>query len=121
MDNAIVKPILIVLTFPEYGIIWDEEVQRQYGLLLLDYYASGLTDLSAFNYDNLYLYGGGFDMAGALLERVSPYGPYETRHLLGGMIGLLGMMGGWRLARLLGGERTGFCFPRSQRRIFPSP
>src|SRR3954447_15879105 len=100
--------VLIVLTFPNYGIIWDEEVQRQYGLLLLNYYASGLTDLSAFNFDNLYLYGGGFDMAGALLERVSPYGPYETRHLLGGMIGLLGMMGGWRLARLLGGERTGF-------------
>ena len=33
--------VLIVLTFPEYGIIWDEEVQRQYGLLLLNYYASG--------------------------------------------------------------------------------
>ena len=67
--------VLIVLSFPEYGIIWDEEVQRQYGLLLLNYYASGLTDLSAFSFDNLYLYGGGFDMAGALLERVSPYGP----------------------------------------------
>ena len=100
--------VLIVLSFPEYGIIWDEEVQRQYGLLLLNYYASGLTDLSAFSFDNLYLYGGGFDMAGALLERVSPYGPYETRHLLGGLIGLLGMTGAWRLARLLGGERTGF-------------
>jgi hypothetical protein len=100
--------VLIVLTFPNYGIIWDEEVQRQYGLLLLNYYASGLNDLSAFNFDNLYLYGGGFDMAGALLERVSPYGPYETRHLLGGLIGLLGMTGAWRLARLLGGERAGF-------------
>ena len=100
--------VLIVLTFPNYGIIWDEEVQRQYGLLLLNYYASGLDDLSAFNFDNLYLYGGGFDMAGALLERVSPYGPDETRHLLGGLIGLLGMTGAWRLARLLGEERAGF-------------
>ncbi|UEM02519.1 glycosyltransferase family 39 protein [Skermanella rosea] len=100
--------VLIVLTFSNYGIIWDEEVQRTYGLLLLDYYGSGLRDLSAFGYDNLYLYGGGFDMAAALLERVSPVGAYETRHLLGGMVGLLGMAGTWRLARLVGGERTGF-------------
>ncbi|EWY41017.1 hypothetical protein N825_30475 [Skermanella stibiiresistens SB22] len=100
--------ILIFLTFPNYGIIWDEEVQREYGLLLIKYYTSGLQDLSAFNFDNLYLYGGGFDMAAGLLERVSPFGAYETRHLLGGAIGLLGMAGVWRLARLIGGERTGF-------------
>src|SRR5690349_6336074 len=100
--------VLIVLTFPNYGIIWDEEVQRQYGLLLLEYYRSGMTDLSAFKFDNLYLYGGGFDMAAALLERVSPVGPYETRHLLGGLVGLVGMAGTWRLARLVGGERVGF-------------
>src|SRR3954468_12850369 len=100
--------VLIVLTFPSYGIIWDEEVQRQYGLLLLNYYGSGMTDLSAFSFDNLYLYGGGFDMAAALLERVSPVGPYETRHLLGGLIGLTGIAGTWRLARLIGGERAGF-------------
>src|SRR3954468_19175850 len=100
--------VLIVLTFSNYGIIWDEEVQRQYGMLLLNYYASGLTDLSAFSFDNLYLYGGGFDMAGGGVGGGLPPRPSEKRPLLGGLIGLTGIAGTWRLARLIGGERAGF-------------
>lgn len=50
--------IFILLTFKQYGISNDEMVQHTYGQLLVKFYASGLQDLSAFEYKNLYLYGG---------------------------------------------------------------
>ena len=40
--------LYIALTFGQHGISNDEEWQHVYGRLLLDYYGSGLTDLSAF-------------------------------------------------------------------------
>jgi hypothetical protein len=100
--------VLVVLTFREYGIIWDDEVQNQYGKKLLAYYLSGFHDRSAFEFQNLYLYGGAFDLLAAALNRFSTLGEYETRRLLGGMVGVLGLVGTWRLARLLAGERAGF-------------
>jgi hypothetical protein len=99
---------LMSLTYGDYGIIWDAQVQNDYGKKLLDWYLSGFRDRSAFHYDNLYLYGGGFDLLAALLNRVSPLGEYETRNLLGGMVGVLGLAGTWRLARHLAGARAGF-------------
>ena len=98
---------VILLTFGDYGISWDEWLQNAYGLKLLDYYTSGLEDEAAFEFVNLFLYGGFFDMAAAVLNMVSPFGEYDTRHLLGGAIFLAGLAGGWKLARLLAGERAG--------------
>ena len=100
--------VLVVLTYREYGIIWDSEVQDEYGRKLLSFYLSGFRDRSAFEFQNLYLYGGAFDLTAALLNQVSPLGEYETRHLLGGLVGVLGLLGAWRLARMLAGERAGF-------------
>ena len=100
--------MLVVLTYREYGIVWDAEVQNVYGQKLLAYYLSGLTDRSAFSYQNLYLYGGAFDLLAAVLNKFSPLGEYETRHLLGGLVGVVGLIGTWRFARMLAGERAGF-------------
>ena len=100
--------VLAALTYREYGIIWDAEVQDQYGHKLLNWYLSGFQDRSAFQFQNLYLYGGAFDLTAAALNLVSPLGEYETRSLLGALVGVLGLAGCWRLARLLGGERAGF-------------
>lgn len=100
--------VLVVLTYQEYGIVWDAEVQNEYGKKLLAYYLSGFTDHSAFEYQNLYLYGGAFDLLAALINRVSTLGEYETRSLLGGLVGVLGLIGTWRFARMLAGERAGF-------------
>jgi hypothetical protein len=30
--------VLILFTFRDYGITWDEELQSQYGLAVVDYY-----------------------------------------------------------------------------------
>ncbi|MEW6261725.1 MAG: glycosyltransferase family 39 protein [Thermodesulfobacteriota bacterium] len=99
---------LVLMTFQDYGLSWDEEGLDQYGRLLLSWYTSGFKDRSAFGFANLYYYGGGFSLLANICNYVSPFGQYETRHLLGGIIGLIGLAGTWRLGRRLGGPRTGF-------------
>lgn len=89
------------LTFGQHGISNDEWVQHTYGRLLLDYYASGLTDMSAFHYKDLYLYGGLFDLIAAALERVLPMNVWDMRHLLSAAFGFAGMVAVYRLARHL--------------------
>lgn len=100
--------VMVVLTYQDYGITNDEEVQNVYGIKLLSFYSSWFQDRSAFEYLDLYRYGGLFDLTAAILNLFSPLGEYETRHLLGGLIGVAGLAGAWRLGRLIGGPRTGF-------------
>ena len=99
--------VMVLLTYQDYGITNDEEVQNVYGIKLLAFYTSFFSDRSAFDYIDLYRYGGLFDLVAALLNLVSPLGEYETRHLLGGLIGVLGLAGAWRLGLLVGGHRVG--------------
>jgi hypothetical protein len=94
---------IAVLTFRDYGLGWDDYTHSQYGQLLLDYYRSGLSDKRALSFVNLYMYGGGFDMAAALLDRITPFDLFETRRFFGAVIGLVGLAVTWRLARRLGG------------------
>ena len=44
---------LVLLTFGDYGVTWDEEVHVRYGNGVLDYIASGFTDGAAFQFHNL--------------------------------------------------------------------
>lgn len=97
----------VLFSFDQHGISNDEEVQHVYGRLLLDFYASGFADRSAFAYKNLYLYGGLFDLIAAALERVVPMNVWDLRHLLSAGFGVLGLAGTWLLARLLMGEAAG--------------
>jgi hypothetical protein len=100
--------VLVVLTYGDYGITNDEEVQNAYGIKLLAFYTSLFRDDSAFTYLDLFRYGGFFDLLSAVVNIVSPFGEYETRHLLGGLVGVIGLAGAWRLGRHLGGDRVGF-------------
>jgi hypothetical protein len=100
--------VLIGLTFTDYGVTWDEDVHNWYGYFALDYYLSFFADQRALNWLNLYNYGAAFDMAAAALHKFSPLGVYETRHLLNGFVGLFGLVGCWKLGRVLGGPRAGF-------------
>jgi hypothetical protein len=100
--------IAVLVTFTDYGITWDEDVHNHYGVLVLSYYLSGFTDLRATHWQDLFNYGGGFDMLAAALNTVSPFDTYETRHLLNGLVGVLGLVGVWKLGRRLAGPRAGF-------------
>ncbi|TAN50853.1 MAG: hypothetical protein EPN26_09665 [Rhodospirillales bacterium] len=99
--------VLVGLLFRDYGITHDEAVQNEYGQMILSYYTSFFQDRSALEYLDLFRYGGFFDLIAAIVNSVSPLGVFETRHLMGGVIGVAGLAGAWRLGRLLGGERAG--------------
>jgi hypothetical protein len=106
--------VLVLLTFRSYGVTWDEDVQNWYGNLVLNYYLSLLGEMRApnwlllYKYGDLYNYGAVFDATAALFNRFSPLGVYETRHLLNAIVGILGLVGCWKLGRVLGGPRAGF-------------
>jgi hypothetical protein len=99
--------ITILLTFRHYGITWDEELQSQYGLAIVDYYTSLFADQRYAEIFNLYLYGGMFDGLASVIDRFTPFSVYETRHLVNALFGLLGLWGTWRLGRFLGGGAVG--------------
>jgi hypothetical protein len=99
--------ILVLFTFTDYGVTWDEDVHNWYGILALDYYLSLFADQRALHWLNLYNYGAAFDMVAAVLNRFSSLGVYETRHLFNGLVGIVGLGGCWKLGRALGGPRAG--------------
>ncbi|MBV9964700.1 MAG: glycosyltransferase family 39 protein [Alphaproteobacteria bacterium] len=100
--------LLVLLTFSDYGVTWDEDVHNWYGYFALEYYLTLFTDERALNWLNLYNYGAAFDMVAAALNKFSPLGVYETRHLLNGFVGVVGLLGCWKLCRALGRPRAGF-------------
>lgn len=94
-------------TFRDYGLGWDDYAHSHYGELLYAYYASGLTDTRAFAFSNLFYYGGGFDLVASALDRLIPTDLFETRRLLGAVVGIIGLAIVWRTARRLGGPVAG--------------
>lgn len=102
-----VVAVIAGLTFRDYGLGWDDYTHAEYADLLLKMFGSGFTDTGALSFANLYMYGGGFDMAAALLHKVVPLGLFETRRLLGAIVGLIGLGVTWRLARRIGGPVAG--------------
>src|SRR6478609_1271109 len=102
----VVVGLVASLTFRDYGLGWDDYTHAEYaGLLLL--YGSGFKDAAALSFANLYMYGGGFDMAAALLHKVIPLELFETRRLLGAIVGMIGLAVTWRLGRRVGGPLAG--------------
>jgi hypothetical protein len=102
-----VVAIVAGMTFQDYGLGWDDYTHAEYADLLLRMYGTGFRDTSALSFANLYMYGGGFDMTAALLHKILPLELFETRRLLGAMVGVLGLGVSWRLARRIGGPIAG--------------
>ena len=102
-----VVALIAGLTFRDYGLGWDDYTHAEYADLLLRMYGSGFKDTGALSFANLYMYGGGFDMAAALLHKVIPLELFETRRLVGAVVGVVGLAVTWRLARRIGGPVAG--------------
>jgi 4-amino-4-deoxy-L-arabinose transferase-like glycosyltransferase len=102
-----VVALIASLTFRDYGLGWDDYTHAEYADLLLRMYGSGFKDTGALSFANLYMYGGGFDMAAALLHKVIPLELFETRRLLGAIVGIIGLAVTWRLGRRVGGPLAG--------------
>jgi dolichyl-phosphate-mannose-protein mannosyltransferase len=99
--------VIASLTFRDYGLGWDDYTHAEYADLLLRMYGSGFKDTAALSFANLYMYGGGFDMTAALLHKIIPLELFETRRLLGAVVGMVGLAVTWRLGRRVGGPLAG--------------
>jgi hypothetical protein len=99
--------LIASLTFRDYGLGWDDYTHAEYADLLLRMYGSGFKDAAALSFVNLYMYGGGFDMAAALLHKIIPLELFETRRLVGAIVGIIGLAVTWRLGRRVGGPLAG--------------
>ena len=102
-----ITTIVAVLTFRDFGLGWDDYTHAQYGDLLLSLYSSGFTDKRALSFVNLYMYGGGYDLLAALTAKILPFALFETRRLVGAVVGIIGLFVTWRLGRRLGGPFAG--------------
>ncbi|HML10910.1 MAG TPA: glycosyltransferase family 39 protein [Stellaceae bacterium] len=106
--------LLVLLTYRAYGVTWDEDCQNWYGNLVLTHYLWLVGAGPApnwqllFQYADMYNYGALFDLTAAIVNKFSPLGMFETRHLLNGLVGVFGLVGCWKLGRRLGGPRAGF-------------
>lgn len=89
--------VVIAFTFRDYGITWDEDVRSTYGEYIIRWYASGFRDTAALHYFNLSVQGGFFNVLERLARRVSPFGGFETSHLLNAIFGVLAAWGAYRL------------------------
>jgi hypothetical protein len=99
--------VLVLVTFRDYAITNDEWIQHRYGELIVAYYKSGFTDRSVFGLDNLYLYGGLFDIVAVLLSHVVALDAFDLRHLMCAMIGVAGLGSAMATARMIAGSRAG--------------
>ncbi|MHC2620880.1 4-amino-4-deoxy-L-arabinose transferase-like glycosyltransferase [Bradyrhizobium huanghuaihaiense] len=99
--------VIAGLTFRDYGLGWDDYTHAEYADLLLRMFGSGFKDTAALSFANLYMYGGGFDMVAALLHKVLPLELFETRRLVGAIVGVVGLAVTWRLGRRVGGPLAG--------------
>ena len=94
--------LVILLTFRDYGVTWDESVQAEYGELVVEYFRSGLRDTRAASFLDLKYYGPLFDTTAALIYRLDPAAKYEIRHLLIALLALLAVVGVLMYGRLFG-------------------
>ncbi len=100
--------ILVLATFRDYGIAWDEHFHDTYGKAVLRHFESGFTDPEALTYFNLWLYGAAFDVVSALAKRLLPLPDHEVQHLMIACAGLAGAAAAARMGSLAGGARAGF-------------
>ena len=96
-----------LFTFKDYAISNDEGVQHHYAELIISYYRSGLAVRDLFTFQNLYLYGGLFDIIAVALAHVTSVDPYDLRHILCAMTGIGGIAASAATARLIAGPRAG--------------
>jgi hypothetical protein len=99
--------VIVLCTFKDYAISNDEGVQHHYGELIIEYYRSGFSVRDLFTFQNLYLYGGLFDITAVALSNIVPADPYDLRHVLCAMTGIGGVAACAASARLIAGPRAG--------------
>ncbi len=92
-------------TYSHHGIPIDDPIQQLYGEYSAKWYLSGFEDERALTLRNLRFYGAAFEVWPGLLKEYYPgLSMYPLRRLLGALVGLLGVVGAWRLTWLVTGK-----------------
>jgi hypothetical protein len=108
---ALVTPFLSF----DYGITWDEQVNVIYAEDAWEYFSSFgenkivLDEKARHARNATKFYGTSFDLTAFLLNKISPFGIFETRHLLNLLVGLLTVLFIGRATALFRDWRTA-CF-----------
>lgn len=98
--------IVMLLTLRDYGFTYDEPPHIIYGDRILEFYSNGFQLRRKLQSSS---YVGGFDLIAALLRRISPFDMFVTNHVLCIFVAQCGLVGTWKLGRLLGGPLGGLC------------
>lgn len=108
--------LLIILTFHDYGITWDEAFHQIKGWNFIKYYL----DFTPFNdlihttpFGRLrHLYGNAFDAPTValshILSKILPFGQFEVQHLFNAIVGLFGISACWKIGLRLAGAKAAF-------------
>jgi len=104
--------LVILATFLDYGLTFDEEYGKTYGQYVVRWYSSFFRDRSALSYYNLHLYGGFFEaisqLAASVSKKILPIGVYELRHIFNAFTGLLGVWVTYKLGAEVLNRKAGF-------------
>lgn len=103
----VVAAVVAIFVFDDFGETFDEDKHVTYGDMILAWFVTLFEDDRALSYSRDYLYGGAFDLAGAITRTLLPLSTNDAQHLLGGLVGWLGLLGTWRLGRRVGGPAVG--------------
>ena len=98
--------VLIILTFRDYGMCWDQPGLHRYGQAVVRFYTSFGRDTSV-RHDDLKLYGGFFEIATNAIQSLTHLGWLEARTLSSALFGLLGIWTAFRLGALTFGPIVG--------------
>jgi tetratricopeptide (TPR) repeat protein len=98
----IVMPLLSL----QFGRNSDETVSNNYGKDILNYITTLGNDRSVFDenktgYKHMFYYGLSFDLLCAAANKISPFGEFETRHMLNSLFGWLAIFFAALIARRL--------------------
>ena len=103
--------LMAVLSF-WFGLSGDEVDMNEYGKAILNYFTSFGADDTVFHMppeidrDGVILYYGGFfDLICAALNKISPFGEYETRHVLNALAGFVAILFSGKIVAMLSDKR----------------
>lgn len=90
---------VVLLTFDDYGVSWDESVYAEYGEMALAYFASGFSDRRCNTFLDLKYYGALFEMASSSIYLLAGEWKYEIRHLCVALTALFALAGVMKYGR----------------------
>ena len=94
-----------------FGITGDEVDMSNYGKAILRYFASFGSDEFIFSGDRSFdrdgvikYYGGLFDFVAAIVNKISPFEEYTTRHILNAWMGFMAIFFSAKIAKRVSGD-----------------